>query len=113
MDRVTEYRQIIKDVMTEYAAFLNGYPPPEFEVALAFDDEHGQYILRRIGWASKQRYQYTDIHVILRNGKIWIEEDMTEDGITTDLLARGVRQEDIILGFQPPAMRQHTEFAVA
>jgi len=44
MDRLARYRQIIKDVMTTYADFLKGYPPPEFEVALAFDDEHGQYI---------------------------------------------------------------------
>lgn len=113
MGEVKNYAQIIKDAMTEYAAFLTGYPPPDFEVALAFDDEHGQYILRRIGWTAKGRYQYTDLHLILRNGKIWIEEDMTEDGIATALLAHGVPRSDIVLGFQPPSLRPHTEFAVA
>lgn len=96
-----------------YADFLNGYPPPDFEVALAFDDEHGQYILRRIGCSPKQRYHYTDIHLILRNGKIWIEEGMTEEGIANMLQAHGVPHEDIILGFQPPSLRRRTAIALA
>ncbi|MEZ4660275.1 MAG: XisI protein [Caldilineaceae bacterium] len=91
----------------------DGLSPPDFEVAVAFDDEHGHYILRRIGWSPTQHYKYTDIHISIRDGKIWIEEDMTEDGMANELLARGVPHEDIVLGFQPPKMRPHTEFAVA
>jgi len=113
MDRLAQYRQIIREVMSEYAEFLNGPPQPKYDVALAMDDENGQYVLRRVGWSEKERYQYTDIHLILRNGKIWIEEDMTEDGITDELLAKGVTPEDIVLGFQPPYIRAHTDFALA
>jgi len=45
--------------------------------------------------------------------KIWIEEDMTEDGIATYFLEQGVPREDIVLAFHPPFMRPLTEFAVA
>jgi hypothetical protein len=45
--------------------------------------------------------------------KFWIEEDWTEEGVATELLEAGVPSSDIVLAFHEPAMRQHTEFAVA
>lgn len=113
MDRLTEYKTIIKEALTEYAHLLTAPPKPDYEVVLSFDDDHGQYILRRVGWSNAKRIHYTDLHLALRNGKIWIEEDMTEEGIATYLLEQGVPRTDIVLGFQPPEMRPHTEFAVA
>ena len=86
---------------------------PDYEVVLSLDDERSQYILRRVGWSGTKRIHYTDLHLALRNGKIWIEEDWTKDGFATDLLEAGVPNEDIVLGFQPPEMRIYTEFAVA
>jgi hypothetical protein len=38
---------------------------------------------------------------------------MTEEGLATDLLAAGVPNEHIVLGFHYPTMRPFTEFAVA
>jgi hypothetical protein len=38
---------------------------------------------------------------------------MTEDGIANRLLEAGVPKEDIVLAFQPPEFRRHSEFAVA
>jgi hypothetical protein len=49
----------------------------------------------------------------LQNGKIWIENDWTEEGLVTGLLECGVPPEDVVLAFHPPEMRSHTEFAVA
>lgn len=53
------------------------------------------------------------MHVRLRNGKIWIEEDGTEDGFASHLLEAGVPKSDIVLAFHAPWERQYTEFAVA
>ena len=105
MDRIDQYQKIIREVMSEYAAFLAVPPTPKYKVALALDDEHGQYMLRRVGWSEKERYQYTDLHLMLDDDKIWIEEDMTEDGITQELVAQGVPREDIVIGFHPPYLR--------
>jgi len=63
-DRVTQYQKIIREVMSEYAAFLAAPPTPKYKVALALDDENGQYMLRRVGWSEKERYQYTDLHLL-------------------------------------------------
>ena len=113
MDRVNKYKTIIKDALTEYGDFLAIPPDPNYEVALAFDDEHGQYIVRRIGWTPEKRVRYTDLHLTIRNGKVWIEEDMTENGIADELLARGIPRSDIVLGFQPPYVREQMDFALA
>lgn len=43
----------------------------------------------------------------------WIEENWTEDGIATELLAAGVPKDEIVLGFHHPTMRQYSEFAGA
>jgi len=114
MDKIKNYQQIIKNGLTEYASFLMLPPPePPYEIALAFDDEHGQYILREVGWAKKTWIRETPLHVTLRNNKIWIEEDWTEEGIATYFLDHGVPNDDIVLGFQPPYMRPYTEFAAS
>lgn len=48
----------------------------------------------------------------IKNGKIWIQYDGTEDGIAYELLKLGVPHQDIVLGFQPARVRSDTEFAV-
>jgi len=53
------------------------------------------------------------VYVRIRNGKFWIEEDWTEDGIANDLVRAGVPKEDIVLAFHEPTMRQYTDFALA
>jgi hypothetical protein len=45
-------------------------------------------------------------------GKIWIQQDGTEVGIANQLVELGVPKSDIVLGFNPPMMREYTEFAV-
>lgn len=112
MDRL-KYQQVIRQVLTEYALFLESSPDKNYKVAMLFDDEHGQYAVRRLGSWDKRRFRYTDIHISITNDKIWIEEDMTEEGIATALLEHGIPKRDIVLGFQPPYAREAMEFAVA
>jgi hypothetical protein len=49
----------------------------------------------------------------IHNGKIWIEEDNTEEGLASLLVEAGVPKEDIVLAFHPPELRDLTEYAVA
>lgn len=113
MGHLNHYTQLIKQALTEYAALLNSPPQPDYEVTLAFDDERCQYLLRRLGWTATGRLRQTDLHVSLRNDKIWIEEDWTEEGIATWFMEHGVPPQDIVLGFQPPLLRTAGEFALA
>jgi hypothetical protein len=87
--------------------------PPEIEMLLAFDQQHDQYLWFQVGWASGERIKGNSVHIQLKNEKIYIEEDWTEEGIATALMTAGVPREDIVLAFHEPKMRQYTDFAVA
>lgn len=113
MGQGKQYTNLIKEALTTYASLLTQDPNPVYEVVLLFDDEHHQYMIRKLGWKESKRINYIPLHVALRNGKIWIEEDWTEEGIATYFLEHHVPQQDIVLGFQPPMIRAYTEFAVA
>lgn len=113
MAQVTSYQSIIKDALQEYAKFLTLPPQMPYRVAVVFDDDHYEYLVRKIGWAQKNRVWQTVLHVSIQNNKIWIEEDWTEEGVATYFLEHGISNQEIVLGFQPPNMREYTEFAAA
>ena len=111
MDRVRDYQTLIEEILTEHHRLASKSSDPMIESALVFDKQGQHYLLLRLGWQKDERIKTTIIHIRLVSGKIWIEEDWTEDGIVTDLLSAGVPQENIVLAFHPPHLRQHTEFA--
>ncbi|MEA5598757.1 element excision factor XisI family protein [Rivularia sp. UHCC 0363] len=53
------------------------------------------------------------MHLEIIDGKIWVQRDDTEDGVTYDLEEAGILKDKIVLGFHPPNVRQHTGYAVA
>ena len=96
-----QYRDIIKQTLTQYADLVAKQAEPKIETLVAFDDAHNQFLWLQVGWDKRHRVYGTTLHVRLQNDKIWIEQDWTEDGIATDLLRAGVPREDIVLGFHP------------
>ncbi len=52
------------------------------------------------------------LHVDIKDGKIWVQHDGTEDAIADQLVALGVPKQDIVLAYHAPHVRQYTEFAV-
>ncbi len=113
MDKIAHYRQVIKQVITEYVNFGINRHRTGVDWLLAFDEEHDQYLWLKAGWTKQHRVYGVTLHVRLYNGKIWVEEDWTEDGIATELVNAGVPREDIVLGFCVPQDRDMTDFAVA
>ncbi|AOY79974.1 XisI protein [Moorena producens JHB] len=112
MDRLKRYRQIVQEVVREYHQ-LNKKSGSTIESALVFDEVQDQYLLLLMGWHKDERIKSVMIHIRLKDDKIWIEEDWTEDGVATDLLQKGILREEIVLAFHPPHVRQYTEFAFA
>ena len=111
MDRVEEYVQIVKRVIQEVA----DYVPEEEGVRkeIIFDDASGHYQLLQTGWKNRRRVHGTLVHIDVRGDKVWVEHDGTNLEIVQDLLDAGIPQEQIVLGFHAPALRQFTEFALA
>jgi hypothetical protein len=111
MDKLTFQRQLILTILSEYAEYLSG--DPNSEPLLVVDDRHDHFLILFSGWNGNQRELKIHVYVRLRNGKFWIEEDGTEFGIARRLLEGGVPKSEIVLAFQTPAERLHTEFAYA
>ena len=110
MEKSAARRQIVKETIRAYAR-----PPShgEIEVATIFDDESEHYQMVLLGWNLGTRVYAVILHLRLHNGKVWIEQDGTADGIADALLAAGIPREEIVLAFHSPWKRQFTEFAVA
>lgn len=110
MDRIAEYRRLIRDIINKYAQF----PPShgDVEVETVFDETNDHYELMYSGWHGPQRIHGSVIHVDIRGGKIWIQHDGIEEGIADQFVAAGVPRDQIVLAFKEPDLRQYTDFAV-
>jgi len=113
MDKLSQYRQLIMRLLAEFAERANRASVPVSERLTVFDTNSDQFLVVHAGWANGRRMRGTPLYLRLSEGKIWIEDDLTEGGVTKDLLAAGVPQQDIVLVFQSPERRALTEFAVA
>jgi hypothetical protein len=113
MDRLDKYRDVIKKVLTEYHSWASNSNIRERESCLVFDEVHDQYFWFLMGWQGKRKYRNIQVHIRIKNQKIYIEDDWTEEGIANELLTEGIPKSDIVLAFHDPETRKLTEFAVA
>ena len=68
--------------------------------------------LKVFGWDGVRRVHGSVIHIDIKDGKVWIQYDGTSRPVATELVAAGIPKEHIVLGFHPPDVRRHTEFAL-
>ena len=117
MDKLEQYRNAIKKILTEYYEITNTQvikdTAGEVSDRLAFDEKRDQYLWFRFGWDDKKQIQHIIIYLCIKNGKVWVEEDATNLCVVDDLLSAGIPQDDIVLGFHHPSKRGLTEFATA
>src|SRR5262245_61008798 len=94
MDTPLEYRQLIKNILLDYAKLKPAYG--NIDSRVVFDDEWGSYTLLQMGWERSKYVHGSVIHVDLIDDKIWIQYDGTETGIATELVEAGVPKENIV-----------------
>ncbi|MBP5976567.1 XisI protein [Brasilonema sp. CT11] len=109
MATVDEYRQHIQRLLSEHAQLVWDN---RIRAKLIFDQQRDRYQLVYVGWRESQRVYGIVLHIDIIDGKIWVQQDGTEVGIANKLVEVGVPKHDIVLGIDPPKMRQYTEFAV-
>jgi hypothetical protein len=111
MDDIATYRDLVKNIIREFAA-LPASAVGDVTAEIAFDDDRGHYQLMHVGWEGPRRVHGVVLHVDIHDGQIWIQHDGTEGGIADELLAAGVPHERIVLAFHHPDKRRFTPFAV-
>lgn len=113
MDKLDKYRSNIKKILTEYHQWVSGSANLDRESCLVFDDINNQFFWLFMGWDGQEKVRNIQVHIRIKNNKIYIEEDWTEEGIATELVRLGVPNQDIVLAFYDPESRKLTDFAVA
>jgi XisI protein len=111
MDKLNHYRQFIQKLLTDYAAVptANG----EIESQTVLDTQRDHYQVVNVDWDGYCRVHGCVLHLDIKDGKIWVQHNITEMQVGHELMDLGVPKEDIILGFQAPYAREYTEFGVA
>jgi XisI protein len=104
MDKLTNYRQAIQELLTDKSQIKSLGAVVESETV--FDLSKDRYLLIDLGWNEHQRIYNCLIHLEIISGKIWIQRNQTDVPIVDELIAKAVQKEDIILVLQPPYMRE-------
>jgi XisI protein len=108
---VEQYRQYIRHILSERKKRASiQRNAEEYEVQTIFDEHQDHYQLLYVGWRGNKRDFGCILHLDIKDGKIWIQHDGTEEGIANRLVEMGVPKQDIILAFHEPYVRQFTEF---
>jgi hypothetical protein len=84
----------------------------DWKIVSVQDPKHDRYTLQHVSFA-KERYETRLLaYLEIRDGKIWILTDNTEEGIASDLVTKGISKDQIVLGFYSRRMREVGDFAV-
>ena len=107
---INKYAELTQKILKEKASYRCANP--NVEVQTVFDRDTNRYLMLHVGWRGESRIYGCVLHIEIKNGKIWIQQDGTEDGVANDFIAAGVPKQDIVIGWHYPPVRQYTEFAV-
>jgi hypothetical protein len=111
MEQINYYRETIRKLIQQYAQYKPSRGDVQIEVI--FDEANDHYELMYAGWNGPYRIHGSVLHLDIRNEKIWIQHDGTEDGIANELVNAGIPRDRIVLAFKSPEHRRHTDYAVA
>ena len=110
---VEQYRHYIRDLLSQRAERASRQrTEAEYAVQTVFDAEQDHYQVLYVGWRGNKRDFGCILHVDIKDGKIWIQHDGTEEGLANQLVEMGVPKQDIVLAFHEPEVRQFTGFGV-
>ena len=112
MEKLTRYRKAARKIIFDLGMRKNN-PAKPIRYQVITDDETGNYLLVRNGWKGTTQFYNTLIHIEVRNdATVWLHQDNTDLIVADMLMAAGIPQKSIVLGFHSPVMRPDTEFAV-
>ncbi len=97
MDKTVDYREVVKQTVLRYARLR----PSHGNIRLdpIFDETNDRYGLMQTGWDRGRRVRGNLIYITLREGKVYVEYDGIEHGITDDLIRGGIPEQQIVLPY--------------
>jgi XisI protein len=110
MDKLTRYRETIRRLMAEYAAWKP--PTPAITSEQIQDTAQDHYLLKYVGWDGRRRVNATAFHLDIIGGKVWVQYDGSNRSVTDALVEAGIPKEDIVPAEQPPEVRAELGFGI-
>lgn len=112
-NKLKRHQQVLIQYLEELAAKYNNALGNELEHQVLADEVRNHYQLTKLGWHQRRFYHSILLHFDIKpDSKIWVQVNDTEILIGPELVARGVAPKDIVIGFHPEYLREHTEYAV-
>jgi hypothetical protein len=111
MDKIEQYRESVKALITRYAS--EDSSSQDVDVELVLDIEHDHYQWMNVGWEGLNRIYLCIVHLDIKDGKVWLQQNLTDRNPAEELVDMGVAREDIVLGLHPPYKRPYTDYGVA
>ncbi len=111
MAKIDQYREIVQKLLQDYADFSRD--DSEVETELICDATRDHYQLVHVGWQGERRVYGCILHLDIKDEKIWIQHNGTENDIAEELVDMGIPKTDIVIGFHSAFKRQFTEYAVS
>lgn len=111
MEKLVNYQHIIKRILDEYIATMPS--DTDEEVYLVEDPTQMNYLIYHNAWHQSSRSYGCILHVRIKNSKVYIEYDGTDEGFGDVFVEAGIPKQDIVLAFHAPTKRPYTGFAVA
>lgn len=111
MDKLTHYRDCVQTLLRRYAS--EDILEEDVEILLSFDTERDHYQWMNVGWHQLNRVYRCIIHIDIKDGKVWLQQNLTDQDPAEELVKMGVEKKDIVLGLHPPYKRPYTEYGVA
>jgi hypothetical protein len=111
MDTLASYRHCVQELLEQLVA--QGPMKEGVESQILMDTVRDHYQWMRVGWNDSHRVYHVVMHLDIKEGQVWIQQNMTDSNLTEMLVASGIDREDIILGLQPAYKRDASNVAVA
>ena len=100
MDKLAKYRRIIKRIVEHYGKFQSSVG--NVETYSICDEKTDNYLVIDVGWLAFGRQHSMPIHIRIKNDKVAVEWDGTDQEIVQQLIDSGVDENDIVLGWERP-----------
>ncbi|MFN0213253.1 MAG: XisI protein [Saprospiraceae bacterium] len=112
LNSIEQKKKIVRQTV-EQIANIDSFDNQDNTIRV-LDDLGGHYLLFNNAWKDGKRFYGCFLHVDVHpDGKVWLQYDGTDQNVAESLVQAGIQHLDIVLAFQPPSVRQYTEFATA
>ena len=92
---VENYRHIVKQLLMTYSQIP--YVHDDLSDETIFDDQSGRYLLVTMGWQGQKRVNTIVLHLDIRDEKVWIQCNNTDQDIAQELVESGIAKQDIVV----------------